>query len=70
MSRIGKKAIFIPEDVSVTFNEANKEIIVNTANLTENQVFQCIGRIGRIGLSTSGKVLDMNGSIIRVLLGI
>lgn len=28
MSRIGKKAIFIPEDVSVTFNEANKEIIV------------------------------------------
>ena len=28
MSRIGKKAIFIPEDVSVTFNEGNKEIIV------------------------------------------
>jgi large subunit ribosomal protein L6 len=28
MSRIGKKAIFIPEDVSVTFNEVNKEIIV------------------------------------------
>jgi len=28
MSRIGKKAIFIPQDVSVTFNEGNKEIIV------------------------------------------
>ena len=28
MSRIGKKAIFIPQDVSVNFNEENKEIIV------------------------------------------
>ena len=28
MSRIGKKVIFIPKDVSVSFDEANKEIII------------------------------------------
>jgi hypothetical protein len=64
------KHLYVIPEYTSGYNFKGLTLIVNTANLTENQVFQCIGRIGRIGLSTSGKVLDMNGSIIRVLLGI
>jgi len=62
------KRLYVTPQYTSGYNYRDLSLIVNTVHLSKNQVLQCIGRIGRTGLSTSGEIVDREGSIIRTLL--